>query len=159
MAQAQTSPGLWEIRGLPNAGTSVRQCVSNTALLARVEHQGQNCKQVVISDNGTSTVIDYTCANGGFGRSRWSGDGSNDGGWHDSPVSYGELSRLVLELPDGGQRPVPSVRLDPYGAAVWLSDTPEGDELSPSLAWFAALTRFAVDVVRSGVRARRRSWC
>ena len=82
----------------------------------------------------------------GFGHSRWDAMG----GWHDSPVSYGELSRLVLELPDGGQRPVPSVRLDPYGAAVWLSDTPDGDELSPSLAWFAALTRFAVDIVRSG---------
>jgi hypothetical protein len=48
----------------------VRQCVSNTALLARVEHQGQSCKQVVISDDGTSTVIDYTCSNGGFGRSK-----------------------------------------------------------------------------------------
>jgi hypothetical protein len=82
----------------------------------------------------------------GFGHSRWDAMG----GWHDSPVSYGELSRLALELPDGGQRPVPSVRLDPYGAAVWLSDTPDGDELSPSLAWFAALTRFAVEVVRSG---------
>lgn len=69
-ALAQTSPGLWEISGLPNAGTAVRQCVSNTALLARVEHQGQSCKQVVISDNGTSTVIDYSCANGGFGRSK-----------------------------------------------------------------------------------------
>ena len=69
-ALAQTSPGLWEISGLPNAGTAVRQCVANTALLARVEHQGQTCKQVVISDNGTSTVIDYTCATGGFGRSK-----------------------------------------------------------------------------------------
>ena len=69
-ALAQTQPGLWEISGLPNAGTSVRQCVANTALLARVEHQGQTCKQVLISDNGTSTVIDYTCANGGFGRSK-----------------------------------------------------------------------------------------
>lgn len=82
----------------------------------------------------------------GFGHSRWDAQG----GWHDSPVSYGELSRFMLELPDGGQRPVPSVRLDPYGAAVWLSDTPTGDELSPSLAWFAALTRFAVDLVRAG---------
>ena len=69
-ALAQTRAGLWEISGLPNAGTAVRQCVSNTAVLARVEHQGLNCKQVVISDNGTSTVIDYTCANGGFGRSK-----------------------------------------------------------------------------------------
>ena len=37
-----------------------------------------------------------------------------------------------------------AVLLDPFGAAVWLSDTPRGESLSPSLAWFAALTRFAV---------------
>ena len=81
----------------------------------------------------------------GFGRSRWSGEG----GWHDSPVSYGELSRVELELPSGGRRSVPAVRLDPFGAAVWLSDTPTGDDLSPSLAWFAALTRFAVRIVNA----------
>ncbi len=69
-ALAGTRPGLWEISGLPNAGTSIRQCLSDTALLARVEHQAQACKQVVVSDNGTSTVIDYTCTNGGFGRSK-----------------------------------------------------------------------------------------
>ena len=82
----------------------------------------------------------------GFGHSRW----DTLGGWHDSPVSYGELSRFSLELPDGSQRPVPSVRLDPFGAAVWLSDTPAGDDLSPSLAWFAALTRLAVSLVQAG---------
>ena len=65
-----TSPGLWEISGLPNAGTAVRQCVANTALLARVEHSGLACKQVVISDTATTTVIDYTCTNGGFGHSK-----------------------------------------------------------------------------------------
>jgi hypothetical protein len=86
---------------------------------------------------------------GGFGRSRWSGSGHADDqrGWHDSPISYGELGRIQLELPDGGQRSVPAVRLDPFGASVWLSDTPSGDELSASLAWFAALTGFAVRLV------------
>ena len=81
----------------------------------------------------------------GFGRSRW----DLQGGWHDSPVSFGELSRLQLELPDGGQRSIPTVRLDPYGAAVWLSDTPEGDDLSPSLAWFGALVGYAVQLVNA----------
>ena len=84
---------------------------------------------------------------GGFGRSRWSGRG--DPGWHDSPISYGELGRIQLELPESGQRSVPAVRLDPYGAAVWLSDTPIGDELSASLAWFAQLTSFAVRILNA----------
>ncbi len=82
---------------------------------------------------------------GGFGSSRWSGEQQSE--WHDSPISYGELNRIQLELPDGGQRSVPAVRLDPFGASVWLSDTPDGSQLSPSLAWFAALTGFAVRVV------------
>ena len=84
----------------------------------------------------------------GFGSSRWSDHG--EPGWHDSPISYGELGRIQLELPDGGQRSVPAVRLDPYGAAVWLSDTPSGNQLSPSLAWFAALTGFAMRLVGAG---------
>ncbi len=69
-ALTQTRPGLWEISGMPNAGTAVRQCVADTALLARVEHRGLSCTQVVIKDNPTSTEIHYTCANGGFGRSK-----------------------------------------------------------------------------------------
>lgn len=85
---------------------------------------------------------------GGFGRSRW--DAQHGGGWHDSPISYGELSRLQLELPSGGTRTVPAVALDPFGAAVWLSETPVGDELSPSLAWFARLTSLAVQLVDAG---------
>ena len=69
-ALAQASPGLWEISGLPNPGTAFRQCVADTAALARVEHRGSNCTQVVIRDSQLSTEIHYTCANGGFGRSK-----------------------------------------------------------------------------------------
>ena len=69
-ALAQTSPGLWEIDGLPNVAAPVRRCVANPALFANYEHSGQACKQVVISDTETTTVIEYTCSNGGFGRSK-----------------------------------------------------------------------------------------
>jgi hypothetical protein len=69
-ALAQTSPGLWEISGLPNAGTAVRQCVADTAALASVEHRGHNCTQLVIKDSPSWAEIHYTCANGGFGRSK-----------------------------------------------------------------------------------------
>ena len=66
----KTSPGLWELSGLPNAGTAFRQCVADTAALARVEHRGHSCTQVVIRDAPSSTEIHYTCTNGGFGRSK-----------------------------------------------------------------------------------------
>ena len=69
-ALAETSPGLWELSGLPNAGTAYRQCVADTAALARVEHRGNNCTQVVIRDAATWTEIHYTCSNGGFGRTK-----------------------------------------------------------------------------------------
>ena len=66
----KASPGLWELSGMPNAGTAFRQCVGDTATLARVEHRGHSCTQVVIKDNGTWTEIHYTCTNGGFGRTK-----------------------------------------------------------------------------------------
>lgn len=67
---AETSPGLWELSGLPNSAAPVRQCMADTAALAAFEHRGQSCKQVVLSDTPSTTVIDYTCANGGFGHSK-----------------------------------------------------------------------------------------
>ena len=68
---AETSPGLWEMTGLPNSNAAARQCVADTAALAALEHRGQSCKQVVISDTPSSAVIEYTCANGGgFGRTK-----------------------------------------------------------------------------------------
>jgi hypothetical protein len=96
------------------------------------------------------TVASAAWLYGGFGRSRWTAQADAGEQWHDSPISYGELGRLMLELPSGSRRPVPSVLLDPFGAAVWLSDTPRGETLSPSLAWFSAITRFAVHIVGNG---------
>ena len=66
----QTSPGLWEMSGMPKTGAAFRQCVGDTAALARVEHRGQSCTQVVIKDNPTWTEIHYTCTAGGFGRTK-----------------------------------------------------------------------------------------
>jgi hypothetical protein len=83
---------------------------------------------------------------GGFGRNRWSG-AVND--WHDSPVSYGEVQRLDLQLP-GRRLLVPAVRLDGYGAAVWLSELPAREHTSPTIGWFAAVLRVAVGLVAAG---------
>ena len=69
-ALSQTSPGVWELSGLPNSSAPLRQCVADTALLARVEHRGQHCTQAVISDTPATTVIEYKCSQGGFGQSK-----------------------------------------------------------------------------------------
>jgi len=68
-ALAQTSGGLWELSGLPDARQPQRMCVADTSVLAQYEHRGQMCARLVISDTPTVTVIHYTCPSGGFGRS------------------------------------------------------------------------------------------
>jgi hypothetical protein len=69
-ALAQTSGGLWEISGLPAPASTLRQCIRNTAVLARIEHRGGACTQVLIEDGPSTAVIHYTCARGGFGQSK-----------------------------------------------------------------------------------------
>lgn len=64
------SPGLWEITGIPNAETASRQCLANTATLARLEHRSQKCTETVISQTATTSLIHYTCANGGYGQTK-----------------------------------------------------------------------------------------
>ena len=66
-------------------------------------------------------------------------DGTRSG-WHDSPVSYGAIARVTVEIPQRSSLHAASVQLDPLGVAVWLSDLPvDRDQLSPSIAWFARL--------------------
>ena len=69
-ALAQASAGLWELSGIPGARAPARRCVADTAGLAQVEHSGQTCTRVVISDEAASALIHYTCARGGFGQTR-----------------------------------------------------------------------------------------
>jgi hypothetical protein len=69
-ALAETSGGLWEISGAPGAKAPLRLCVANPAVLAQFEHRGQMCTRLVISDTPAATVIHYTCAGGGFGRTK-----------------------------------------------------------------------------------------
>jgi hypothetical protein len=69
-ALAESSGGLWEISGAPDGKGLQRLCVGDTAVLAQFEHRAQMCTRLVISDTPPSAVIHYTCAGGGFGRSK-----------------------------------------------------------------------------------------
>jgi len=69
-ALAESSGGLWEISGAPDGKGLQRLCVADTAVLAQFEHRAQMCTRLVISDTPPSAVIHYTCAGGGFGRSK-----------------------------------------------------------------------------------------
>jgi len=69
VALASTAPGLWEVSGIPGMKAPVRQCVSEVLALGQFEHRKQNCSRHVIRDAGTMTTIEYSCPDGGFGRS------------------------------------------------------------------------------------------
>jgi len=67
-ALSQATPGLWELRRVPD-GRPVRLCVADIAALAQVEQRGQTCARKVVSSEGSSTVLRYSCPAGGFGQS------------------------------------------------------------------------------------------
>lgn len=102
-------------------------------------------------DSPASTAWLY----GGVGPSRWgdrhvhheADDEITNRGWRDSPIRYGSLSRFHLDLPHGGKRSVPVVVLDPVAATTWLGEIGNPLRLSPSLAWFAEITKFAAGLV------------
>ena len=70
LAISAAAPGSYEISRVPAAGPPLHQCMADVLALARIEHRGQNCTHVVISNDASSTVIHYTCPNAGFGRSK-----------------------------------------------------------------------------------------
>ena len=67
---AQTKPGEWELSGVPGASKPVRECVSDMLALARHEHRGKACAGQVISQTGSSVVVEYKCGGAGFGHSQ-----------------------------------------------------------------------------------------
>ncbi|MFL6752531.1 MAG: DUF3617 domain-containing protein [Sphingomicrobium sp.] len=69
-ALASAAPGLWEITGLPGAKVPARECVGDVAALAQLEHRGRSCTRSVLTGDAISTVIEYSCAGRGFGRTK-----------------------------------------------------------------------------------------
>jgi hypothetical protein len=66
---ARVEGGLWEIDRL-GPGVRPRICVADPLSLASYEHRGRTCTRVVISERPEGALIHYTCAGGGFGRSK-----------------------------------------------------------------------------------------
>jgi hypothetical protein len=69
-ALAGIQPGLWELAGMPGAKAPARECISDVQLLTRLEHRTMSCTSKVISDDGRSTVVEYSCGAAGFGHSK-----------------------------------------------------------------------------------------
>lgn len=69
-ALAGASAGDWEISGAPGAKAPLRECVANLMTLTQYEHRGRRCESKVISDRGSSIVVQYSCGGGDFGRTQ-----------------------------------------------------------------------------------------
>lgn len=68
-ALAQVAAGVWEVSGAPGSQEPIRQCFPDVLTLAQFEHRGRTCSRTVLSDSGSSTVINYSCGPADFGRS------------------------------------------------------------------------------------------
>jgi len=68
-ALAPASGGMWQVarsaKGAPDQAT----CIADPVLLSQWEHRGGQCSRTILSDQGNKAVINYSCADGGFGRS------------------------------------------------------------------------------------------
>ncbi|MFL6733408.1 MAG: hypothetical protein ACJ8EY_01790 [Sphingomicrobium sp.] len=68
-ALAQTGGGLWEVTGIPGTSRAIRRCVGDTRALGQIEHRAQACPRTVVTDSGTTAVVQYNCGRSGFGSS------------------------------------------------------------------------------------------
>src|SRR5947209_5298543 len=68
-ALAQATAGKWEISGVPGEKAPLVQCIADVAALTQFEHRGRSCSRTTISDDGNSTIVQYSCGGAGFGRS------------------------------------------------------------------------------------------
>ena len=68
-ALAPASGGLWEVSTSANGHNPTKLCVASPDVLAQFEHRSGRCTRNVIRDAGSSVEINYTCTDGGFGRS------------------------------------------------------------------------------------------
>lgn len=68
-ALAPASGGTWEV-SLDARGAAARSlCLADPVLLGQWEHRTARCERVILSDHDNKAVIDYSCGEGGFGRS------------------------------------------------------------------------------------------
>ena len=68
-ALAPANGGLWQVARSAKGAPEQALCVADPVVLAQFEHRGGKCSRSILSDRGDKAVIDYSCTDGGFGRS------------------------------------------------------------------------------------------
>ena len=68
-ALAAAGAGLWEIGQSADGHDAQKICLADPAILTQWEQRTGRCTRVVLSDSESKAVVQYTCSDGGFGRS------------------------------------------------------------------------------------------
>jgi hypothetical protein len=68
-ALAPASGGTWEVSFDARGAAARSLCLADPVLLGQWEHRAARCQRFILSDHDNKAVIDYTCGEGGFGRS------------------------------------------------------------------------------------------
>jgi len=68
-ALAPASGGTWEVARSAKGAPEQALCIADPVMLGQWEHRGAQCSRMILSDQGNKAVINYRCADGGFGRS------------------------------------------------------------------------------------------
>ncbi|MDQ3074059.1 MAG: hypothetical protein M3Q88_00400 [Pseudomonadota bacterium] len=68
-ALAPADGGLWQVARSARGAPEQSLCVADPILIGQWEHRGGHCSREILTDQGDKTVITYSCADGGFGRS------------------------------------------------------------------------------------------
>ena len=69
-ALSQVMPGIWELSGVPGARAPAKACFVSLDQLEEYEHRGHVCSKTVLSDAGTTLIVQYSCGGNGFGRTQ-----------------------------------------------------------------------------------------
>ena len=62
-------PGYWDISLSATGNGARRVCLSDPMILAQWEHRGVACTRDLLSEQGNSATVRYSCPGGGFGQS------------------------------------------------------------------------------------------
>jgi hypothetical protein len=63
-------PGLWQLRSLGGGlGQAAPVCIGDPAILAQLQHRRSNCSRSLVSSNGDTVALRYSCDSAGMGHS------------------------------------------------------------------------------------------
>lgn len=68
-ALSSASGGLWQVSRDARGLVAQDVCIAEPALLGQWQHRGERCERTVLTDEGSKTLLSYSCPGGGFGRS------------------------------------------------------------------------------------------